>query len=278
MDLIIENDGLDLIGIKIFGYLSPEDTFKCCFVSKSWQVFIIANKKRLGGTKIMSSNLEGLVKRLLQCTCPYHTYCLQHRELNLLDDTCCPSTSNNFRPKPVDCFKAYILLKVFNIEELLLKSVIKGWVEFFEFLLPYAKNEGIDFNSPLSTIQEEPYNKRPLLHNLVCTEHCNSNILGILFSKLNVDVFKKDGDGCRAIDLAISQIPMDIRVNYGLRTFLRPDFDITFHYADKEYTKAYYRIRKSFIYYSAYLGTCEEHEAKKYSCLTLIRNSLCHYM
>ena len=56
MDLIIENDGLDLIGIKIFGYLSPEDTFKCCFVSKSWQVFIIANKKRLGGAV-----LEGLL-------------------------------------------------------------------------------------------------------------------------------------------------------------------------------------------------------------------------
>ena len=74
MDLITENSGLDLIGIKIFGYLSPEDTFKCCFVSKSWQHFIIENKKRFG-CNIITSNLEELVEYLLQCTCRNYSDC-----------------------------------------------------------------------------------------------------------------------------------------------------------------------------------------------------------
>ena len=256
MDLITENSGLDLIGIKIFGYLSPEDTFKCCFVSKSWQVFIIQNRKRLGGTKIMPSNLGGLVKRLLQCTCPYHIYSLHHEGLL---DTCIEIV---YKPKSVDCFKACILLKAFNIEQLILKAVIKGWVEFFKFLIPYAKNEGIDFNKTFPSIQEEPYNKRPLLHNLVCTEHCNRKILEILF-KLNVDVIGKDGNGCRAIELALAQLPMEFRVIFGTQRVIIQDlptvsdFDAIYSnpsedpkasLRDKKYT------RRILYYYSEFLS------------------------
>ena len=157
----------------------------------------------------MASNLRGLFNRLLQCTCAYHIYCLPHPGLNILD-TCIEIVCE---PKPVDCFKARILLKVFNIEQLLLKAVIKGWIEFFKFLIPYAKNEGIDFSKPLPNIHEEPYNKRPLLHNLVCTQHCHHHILDILLTELNVDVFEKDGNGCRAIELALKQLPMDVRVD-----------------------------------------------------------------
>ena len=273
MDLIIENGGLDLIGIKIFGYLSPEDTFKCCFVSKSWHHFIIENKKRIDCTINGTSNLEGIVKRLLQCTCPYHSCCLDR--FNRPDCWKCKST-------PADCFKACILLEVFNIEDLLLNAVIKGCVEFFEFLLPYAKIEGIDFDLPLPTIQEEPYKKRPLLHNLVCTEHCNRKILAILLNKLCVDVFGKDGNGCKAIDLAISQIPMDIRVTKGLST-LRSNFDVTYHQKyddeqkckyidDEDSLRAERWLTKALYYYSDYLETKED------AFLTLIRNKIRLYM
>ena len=137
---------------------------------------------------------------------------------------------DSVKPKFVDCYKASILLNVFNIEQLLLTAVIKGWVEFFKFLIPYAKNEGIDFNKPFPNIQEEPYNKRPLLHNLVCTQHCNRKILGILLFEFNVDVFRKDGDGCRAVELAFTLLPSDIREIIGLPTL--PNFDDLFRSED----------------------------------------------
>ena len=223
MDLIIENSGLDLIGVKIFGYLSPKDLFKCCFVSKSWQHFIIENKKRFG-CNIITSNLEELVEYLLQCTCRNYSDC--QYDLNRYSRNNGRSFSVRLNHEFGNCSKckssADILPKVFNIEELLLKAVINGWVEFFKYLFPYAKKEGIDFDSPLPTIQQEPFNKRPLLHNLVCTEHCNRDLLVILMD-LDIDVFRKDGNGCTTMELVYSQIPIDIRIAKGLTTV--PNFN-----------------------------------------------------
>ena len=94
-----------------------------------------------------------------------------------------------------------------SIDELLMKAVINGWPALLQFLLPFAQEEGVDFNAPLPTIEQEPFNKRPLLHNLVCTPHCDLDILKILLFEVQVDVNQKDLNGCRAVELAVSRIP-----------------------------------------------------------------------
>ena len=88
-----------------------------------------------------------------------------------------------------------------------MKAVINGWPTLFQFLLPFAQEESVDFNAPLPTVDQEPFNRRPLLHNLVCTPHCNLDILKILLFEVQVDVNQKDLNGCSAVELAVSRIP-----------------------------------------------------------------------
>ena len=176
MDRFIENSGLDLIGIKIFRHLSIEDKFNCSMVSKSWQKFIS----------------ETMIET-----------CLQYQALQNLMACNCWRCEN----------KVGLAKVMTNVEELLLKSVLKGWPQLFRYLFPFAKRAGVDFDAPLPNIEQEPYKRRPLLHNLVCTEHCDSEILEILLFELKVDVNRKDGNGYRAVELAISQIPALVESN-----------------------------------------------------------------
>jgi len=162
MELIIENNGFDLIGIKIFNFLPFEEILKCLFISKPWTNFILQNKKRLNLT-IVNSRILDVLKNLYYCKC------LKCEGCSGLDQKICNS-----------------------IDELLMKAVINGWPTLLQFLLPFAQEEGIDFNAPLPTIDQEPFNKRPLLHNLVCTPHCDLDIMKILLFEVQVDVNIKD--------------------------------------------------------------------------------------
>ena len=100
MDLFIKNSGLYLIGIKIFSNLSIEDKFNCCMVSKSWQTFIFEN--------VFETCLQfQALQNVLKC------HCLRCKKKTGLEDKI-----------------------IANVEELLLKSVIKGWYQLFRFLLP----------------------------------------------------------------------------------------------------------------------------------------------
>ena len=106
-------------------------------MSKSWQTFIFEN--------VFETCLQlQALQNVLKC------HCLRCRKKTGLEDRI-----------------------IANVEELLLKSVIKGWYQLFRFLLPFAKKAWVDFDAPLPSIEQEPYKRRPLLHNLICTEHFN---------------------------------------------------------------------------------------------------------
>ena len=179
MELIIETYGLDLIGINIFKRLKFEDIIECLFVSRSWTNFIFRNKRRLNFVigSVQHQILE-VLKNLLYCQC------------SKCDG--CANLNQKIRN---------------NIDELLLKAVVNENPELFRILLPFAQEEGVDFSAPLPTIEQEPFNKRTLLHNLICTPHCNLELLKILLFELKVDVNRKDVNGCRAIELAVSRVP-----------------------------------------------------------------------
>ena len=213
MERILDNEGVHFIGLKIFGYLATEDLLKCTLVSRSWNYFINQNKSslNLGLSVSIQKQLEA-IQNLLNCQC---LKCEQKFDLE-----------QKIRN---------------NIEELLLKAVIKGWPELLRFLLPYAKEERVDLDAPLPTVHQEPFNKRPLLHNLICTDQFSWEIFNILLFEVKVDINRKDGDGFRAIELAISRIPTfndqaskdDPAMHWHVKAvplFLRRrDFDVDFY-------------------------------------------------
>ena len=179
MERILDNEGVHFIGLKIFGYLATEDLLKCTLVSRSWNYFINQNKSSLNLNLSVSIQKQfEAIQNLLNCQCLKceQKFDLEQKILN-------------------------------NIEELLLKAVIKGWPELLRFLLPYAKEERVDLDAPLPTVHQEPFNKRPLLHNLICTDQFNWEIFNMLLFEVKVDINRKDGDGFRASELAISRIP-----------------------------------------------------------------------
>ena len=172
--------GLHLIGLKIFGFLATEDLLKSTLVSRSWNYFIIQNKSSLNLRVSIQKQLE-VLENLFNCQCLKCEPCEQKFDL-----------AQKIRH---------------SIEELLLKAVIKGWPELLRFLLPFANEERVDLDAPLPTVHQEPFNKRPLLHNLICTDQFSWEIFNMLLFEVKVDINRNDGDGFRAIELAISRIP-----------------------------------------------------------------------
>ena len=167
MERVLENEGLHLIGLKIFGYLATEDLLKCTLVSRSWNYFIIQNKSSLNLSVSIQKQFE-VLENLSNCQC---LKCGQNFDL-----------AQKIRH---------------NIEELLLKAVIKGWPELLRFLLPFANEERVDLDAPMPNVHQEPFNKRPLLHNLICTDQFNWEIFNMLLFEVKVDINRKDGDGFR---------------------------------------------------------------------------------